>query len=453
LRDSTPSAPGIGPLSGRLILPASTLFCLFATIAFAPRSLAQSNSSDTPHQVFRIVYHRESTFSRYAMDAPIFKNIYMVNTNGGAEEKLTEDNHSFAPVLSPDGSRIAYIHITPETCEGCLLPAKYELYVMNADGSDPHFVAPLDGPLPFLRWSPDGHAISYGGWPRRQPQPLTFSGSTLYLASLGSSESPRLLNQNVIGPFAWSPDGKWIAHGCATEQTQARARIRLCLSEVANTGNSRMLPDGASLSGVSWSPDSKHIAFVVWEKNTKSIFVAGTDASSPRVLTDTSWIFCQPHWSPDGQKILFEDTEKRKGAIFVINSDGSNRNRLTGPKLKASGPVWSPDGSKIAFARKVDAWLQVHLMNADGSGLRQITHDKKMGYSVRAWLPGSSLLLLACGHLELAYPDPTPVDVRLCVLDVNDPSGAPRELAKDIHTAYSFAQIPSAPKSAAPSTP
>jgi Tol biopolymer transport system component len=438
------SAFASGRVLGRLSLLSGTLFCLAANSAFPPRCPAQSNSSDAPHPVFRIVYHREKSIP-FAMDAPIFKNIYAVNTNGTSEEKLTEDNHSFSPVLSPDGSRIAYIHVRAETCEGCLFPAKYELYVMNADGTDPHFVAALDGPLPFIRWSRDGKSISYAGWPKRQPQPLAFSGSPLYLSTLGSSESSHLLSQNVIGPFEWSPDEKWIAHGCTTQQTQPRARIRLCLTEVGNQENPQVLPDGASSSGVSWSPDGTRIAYVILDKKAKSIFVAGTDGSSPKGLTDISWIFTRPQWSPDGQKILFEDTENRKGAIFVMNADGSNRQRLTEPKLQASNPLWSPDGSQIAFAGKVQAWLQVHLMNADGSGLRQITHDKKMGYSVRAWLPGSTLLLLACGYLESARPDPAPVDVRLCVLDVKDPSGVPRQLAKDFHSAYSFGLFEPAP--------
>jgi Tol biopolymer transport system component len=437
----------------RLFPLAGLLFFLPATGAFVPPCPAQSYSlNDAPHQVFRIVYNRETSIP-FAMDAPISKNIYAVNTDGSAEEKLTEDNHSFAPVLSPDGSRIAYVHIKAETCEGCLIPAEYELYVTNADGTDPHFVTPLESPLPLMRWSGDGKSISYGGSPRRQPTPLAFSGSPLYLSTLGSSESARLLSKNVIGPFAWSPDEKWIAHGCSTEQTQTRARIRLCLTEVGNQENPRILSEGASPFSVSWSPDSTRIAYFVWDKVSKSIFVAGTDGSPAKALTDINCIFAQPHWSPDGQKILFEDTEKRKGAIFVINADGSNRQRLTEPKLQASAPIWSPDGKEIAFAGEVHDWLQVHLMNADESGLRQITHHKKMGYSVHGWLPNSTLLLLSCGYLKLTHPDPAPSDVRLCVLDVNDPRGLPRQLAKDFHTNYSFAPLPGSPKSATSSVP
>jgi Tol biopolymer transport system component len=453
LRDFTPSAHESGSMPGRLFLLAGIPFFLSAMSAFVPPCPVQSYSSnDPPHQVFRIVYYREKSIP-FAMDAPILKNIYAVNTDGSAEEKLTEDNHSSAPALSPDGSQIAYIHIKAETCEGCLLPAEYELYVMNADGTDPHFVALLESPLPYIRWSRDGKSISYGGSPRRQPTPLVFSGSPLYRSTLGSSESPRLLSKNVIGPFAWSPDEKWIAHGCSTERTQTRARIRLCLTEVGNQENPRIFTEGASPFGVSWSPDSTRIAYVVWDKSSKSIFVAGTDGSPAKALTGINWVFAQPHWSPDGQKILFEDTEKRKGAIFVINADGSNRQRLTEPKLQASDPIWSSDGKQIAFAGEVHDRLQVHLMNADGTALRGITHDQKMGYSVRAWLPGSTLLLLSCGHLESPHPDPAPSDVRLCVLDVNDPRGLPRQLAKDFHTTYSFAPVLRFPESAISSTP
>jgi hypothetical protein len=143
-----------------------------------------------------------------------------------------------------------------------------------------------------MRWSGDGKSISYGGSPRRQPTPLAFSGSPLYLSTLGSSESARLLSKNVIGPFAWSPDEKWIAHGCSTEQTQTRARIRLCFTEVGNQENPRILSEGASPFSVSWSPDGTRFAYVVRDKASKSIFVAGTDGSPAKALTDCQLDLC-----------------------------------------------------------------------------------------------------------------------------------------------------------------
>jgi hypothetical protein len=158
-----------GSVPGRLFLRAGILFFLFAMSASVPPGPAQSYSSnEAPHQVFRIVYNRETSIP-FAMDAPISKNIYALNTDGSAEEKLTEDNHSSAPVLAPDGSQIAYVHIKAETCEGWLIPAEYELYVMNADGTDPHFVAASEEPLPYISWSLCGLETRYP----TQPKPLT----------------------------------------------------------------------------------------------------------------------------------------------------------------------------------------------------------------------------------------------------------------------------------------
>jgi dipeptidyl aminopeptidase/acylaminoacyl peptidase len=420
------------------------LFCLFTTIAFVPRSPAQSNSSGTTHQVFRIVYHHEKTIP-LAMDAPIFKNIYAVNTNGSAEEKLTEDNHSFGPVLSPDGSRIAYIHITPETCEGCLLPAKYELYVMNADGTDPHFVTPLDGPLPFLRWSPDGKSVAYGGgFAKRDSQPPAFAKSPLYLAKLDGTSAPFLLSQEVVGTFEWSPDGKWIAHGCPAQQTPSPIRVRLCLSKVGEQGNSTVFSEESPLSGFSWSPDSTSVAFVYLTKNNQSILIAGTNGSPTRALANVRAMFTKPCWSPDGQKILFEDIENDKAAIFIINSDGSNRQRLTEPKLKASNAMWSPDGKQIAFRALVHGRPQIYLMNADGSEIRQITHEKKMQNSGFLWLAKNTLLLFSSSYLEpvllLALK---PINQNLSVLDLDEPTGHPLPLAQNVPSALSIAPFAS----------
>jgi len=426
-------------------------------LSLASRALpcfAQSNSSNASSQpVFRVVYQREGKIP-LAMDAPTFRNIFALNTDGGREENLSQDNHSFAPALSPDGSRIAYVHIKAETCEGCLLQAEYELYVMNADGSDPHFLNDLEGPLSRIRWSPDSKFVSYCGWTRRDPQSSLLSGSPIFLNRLDGPASPLLLVQESVGDFEWSPDGKWVAHGCITQQSPKSPRsprVGLCLTRVGEPGNPIRLSEGPITPYFSWSLDSTRILFIAGDFGSRSILVAGTDGSQPKALTRIDSVITRPHWSPDGTQIVFLDEDHRKAAVFTMNADGSNRQRLTEPKLRASDPVWSPDGKQIAFSGVVHDWLQVHLMNADGSGLRQVTHDKKSGCSDPSWLPNSRMLLLSCGYVK---PDmdlvPKGATWHLSLLNVDDPAGLPRELAALIQGPISYASIPLAQSPANP---
>ena len=71
----------------------------------------------------QFVYYKVANIP-LAMDAPPRKDIYSVSTKNTEEKQLTKDGHSFYPVLSPDGTQIAYIHVTADTCEDCLVPPR-----------------------------------------------------------------------------------------------------------------------------------------------------------------------------------------------------------------------------------------------------------------------------------------------------------------------------------------
>ena len=73
---------------------------------------------------------------------------------GGAIRRLTNNSDwDWKPSWSPDGQRIAF----QSSRDG-----NYEIYVMDADGSNPHRLTdhPADDWKP--SWSPDGRHIAYG---------------------------------------------------------------------------------------------------------------------------------------------------------------------------------------------------------------------------------------------------------------------------------------------------
>ena len=121
-----------------------------------------------------------------------------------------------------------------------------------------------------------------------------------------------------------------------------------------------------------WSPDGTRIAFVSqWQDGTFGIFIMNADGSNRTEVTPLSlsksynpgwwWSPLRLSWSPDSKKIAFDDS----GQIFVVNMDGSGRQNLTPYPDGGITPVWSPDGSKILFARS--GFL--YTINADGTNL------------------------------------------------------------------------------------
>lgn len=416
-----------------------------------PAQATTSTAKGSP--VFRIVYFRVRSIP-LAMDAPTYRNIYSVTSENRQEVQLTEDNHSFGSVTSPDGTKIAYIHMKSSGCEGCLYPPEYEMNLMNADGTQPHPIADIDGPMS-ISWSPDGMSLAYTRFlgfanpippfsPRLSSQTAvdmpSALDSPLYLLPLDGSSPPRLLNDRALGGLKWSPDGKWVAYLCAVNQGDSHTRFNLCLSETMPKGESRVLAQAVPRRRYSWSPDGMHLAYFTFNGHGLTLNIAGTDGATPRSLTETKGLPEAPEWSRDSRRIVFSDRDSKNTAVFLINADGSGKTRLTDPKLHASRPFWSPDGKHIVFTSFTHDKPQVYMMSDDGSGVRELTHDKKIGCMTDAWTEESNLLFLQCGQFSSPFNMGTKY-LNLYTLAADDPNGRPSALTTDGAIGISIAPI------------
>ena len=78
-----------------------------------------------------------------------------MDAGGFVVKKLTTETTTrpnISPVWSPDGSRIAFVGASEEG---------FDLYVMNADGTDITRLTDLPGDETQPAWSPDGDRIAY----------------------------------------------------------------------------------------------------------------------------------------------------------------------------------------------------------------------------------------------------------------------------------------------------
>jgi Tol biopolymer transport system component len=426
---------------------AASIFA-FASLTFCLASAAQTNSSNPA--AFRFVYYRARSIS-FTGDVTRRLNIFAITSDGRREEQLTGDDHSFNPVLSPDGRKIAYVHEKSAGCASWMAcpPAEYEVYVMNVDGSNAHSVVTIDRPVT-ISWSPDGKMLAYGSSipqiailpePAKRTDldaPLAFL-SPIYVLRLDTQTTPRTLTERATGAFKWSPDGKWIAYPCSRLQKPSPSSFHLCLAGIGQQPAAPLLLEDSLPQDYSWSPDAAHLTYFVSHGHTDALFAAGVDGSAPVRLTDLKRVPNVPEWSPDGHQIVFAASEHRKSVIFAMNADGSHKTRLTEPKLNASRPMWSPDGGQVAFTAIVHDQSQVYLMNADGSEVRALTTDRQLGCSNVAWLGTSSLLLLRCGQ-PFSLVKAAITNEYFYLLDTHPPPGPPRPLM-EARAGISFAPI------------
>lgn len=172
------------------------------------------------------------------------QNIFVVAPDGTNMAQLTYPGPSFRgsirPDWSPDGRRIAFVR----TFGG----GNTQIYVMNADGSDPVPLTDLDwGNANGPDWSPDGHRIVFAS---------NRDGNSEVYVMNADGTNPRRLTEYAGSDFDpdWSPDGRMIAFQREVQRDTAPRRVNQLFVVSADGGEPRALTDLPSGNGhPAWS--------------------------------------------------------------------------------------------------------------------------------------------------------------------------------------------------------
>ncbi len=308
--------------------------------------------------------------------------IYVVNPDGSGLQRLTSaEGGGWEPTWSPDRDKIL---VTSRLHGGG--QADEEVYVMDADGSNMRRLTntPGDSTSSWAAdWSPDGQKIVFMS--NRGGSPPGSDGYDLYVMNADGSNLRQLTRAHGWNATpAWSPDGEHIAF--TSDQDGKDSGIWLIAPD--GTGPRRLSDHGARPS---WSPDGKKIAFMA-----NGICVMDADGTNIQHLTHDDEHHARPAWSPDGERIAFMSNRDggrpdidAEYEIYVMDADGTNIQRLTHRPGTDGHPDWSPDGSEIVFnfvgedgtGEEVGLWL----IGADGTNLRQLTAGSGRGQGHPNW--------------------------------------------------------------------
>ena len=251
------------------------------------------------------------------------REIYLMNADGTNQTRLTNNFTSDAyPEWSPDGARIAF----QSERDGNL-----EIYVMNADGSNQTRLTNnpardyLSGwfTYGFSAWSPDSRHIAF--------MSLRDGNYEIYVMNADGSNQINLSN-NVAGDNlpTWSPDGRYIAFISERDGNEEIYLMQADGAEQTNLTNNPA-PDCCP----SWRPDGLSITFMslrdklVDGESLDEIYVIRTDGSEQSNLTNNQARDGRPLWSPDGRHIAFVSQRDGRNEIYVMNADGSSQTGLT----------------------------------------------------------------------------------------------------------------------------
>ena len=235
-----------------------------------------------------------------------------------------------SPVFSPDGTRVTFLTRAPGS-------KAYSVYVANADGSGARSVTAemqVNSPsLGGVTWSPDGTKLmleSFDGLVNR-----------IYVVGADGSGLHPITDATAHRRTpAWSPDGSLILY----QLTLRNGKTFLAVSNPDGTGERRILPSersDASFRGASWTRDGR-IVYFRWSNGTHAIGVVDLDGHE-RLLSRPFEDAVNPVLSPDDRQVIFG---MASGSAIVDIDDPSRRIEIP-EGLGECGMLYSPDATSL----------------------------------------------------------------------------------------------------------
>jgi sugar lactone lactonase YvrE len=237
----------------------------------------------------------------------------------------------------------------------------FDIYLMNANGSEQRRLTNNQRQNFFPKVSPDGKIILY----------LSINNETrvqnLYRMSADGSED-KLLFKDVTGPASWSPDGRQFTFVMGSKPE----KLEIYIANADGSGKKRLTNDVWQDYGPSWSPDGKTIAYTRYQDHECGIYLIDVKTYQQRSLDVCGGT---PAWSPDGMMIAFLQGDDDNTNIYVINADGTGFRQVTDLPGYNEYPAWSPDGEIIAFWSNHTGNSEIFAIQLDSCGLVNLTNS------------------------------------------------------------------------------
>ncbi len=311
--------------------------------------------------------------------------IYMMNADGSNPVNLTQNaGFDFSAAWSPDGTKVAFV----SNRDG-----NNEIYVMNADGSNPTNLSQNPYSDTYPVWSPNGAKIAFQTGRESTPLvlsvtpkliPTTHNLEVFVMNADGTGQINVSNSSSYDGYPSWSPDGEHIVFETDRDSEQGMVLLSIVPGDLGREIY-RVEADGANPTNLTyspeddgfpvWSPDGSKIVFVSARNGNWDIYTMNPDGSGQTRLTYNSADDYMATWSPDSHWITFHSARDGNLEIYKMTRDGLSMMRLTAATSTDWGPSWSPDGQDIVFQSSRDGNAEIYRMSASGAFQERLTNQ------------------------------------------------------------------------------
>ena len=427
---------------------------------------------------------RDPSLSRSHVAFSYGGDIWIAHRDGTGLTRLTTAGHESKPVLSPDGSRVAYVSERD---------GERAVYVVPISGGESRRLTYHPADLGFatmpdvLGWTPDGERVLFNSCRAAFVRSAVVSKmSQLFTVPVeGGAVSQIPLSRAAQASF--SPDGKQIAYVPNVQRQPGFKHYRggettpIWIVNLADSSLVAKIPrDNSNDFNPMWEGNT--IYFLSDRAGPVSLFAydidshqvrqvlrnTGLDIKSAAASTDAivyeqfgslhlleldtgvdhplsfdpqgDFPASEPHLqridasqlksislSPNGHGALFS----ARGEVLTLSAEGRLRNLTHSTAVVERDPAWSPDGRSIAYFSDESGEYALHIRNADGRGsVNRIDLGTPPAYYYSpTWAPDSRKIAYTDQRLNYWYIDlrtkvPTRIDTDL----FPDPAHA-RELA------------------------
>jgi Tol biopolymer transport system component len=262
--------------------------------------------------------------------------VYTMNPDGTGLFQVTNlaptDDDGIFPSLSPDGQQVAFNYNAGQGPD---------LFVVNVDGTGLHQITNDQGSF-WPRWSPDGTRIVFSAF-------AGLRNAVIATIAADGSGSRKVLTSDVwesVGGF-YTPDGKQIIFGSQMDGFVTAVWIM----NADGSHQRRLTPAAVRAQPWGVAPDGKHILAYSNQDSPaalgSSILVMNRNGSQITTLASTSVFHhdIYPTYSPDGSRVSFisdrfsaDITEFTYGTFDIVTTDAGGLNLTVAEPAAGSCP-------------------------------------------------------------------------------------------------------------------